>query len=248
MYYRVGEYGIEGDFRDLESDIFRDLADYEGGAGMTKEQYVNAVVKKVKCSGRKRKEIGRQLLSDVSVAVENGETLDEVMERMGTVREAAEEFNQNLSEAERKAYARSKRRTIVCAVLAALLLLVCGVYWILPKSAQIDSSGVFEEQIVEERVRQIITELDQNDFAALRQEAVDSMQKVITQETFESARQLVGDDWGELKSFGKNYMVEVKQMGKRMVTSQMTVAYEKLIATYTITLDRDLKLAGLYMK
>ena len=43
-------------------------------------------------------------------------------------------------------------------------------------------------------------------------------------------------------------MVEIKQMGKRMVTSQVTVAYENLSATYTITLDRDLKLAGLYMK
>ena len=36
---------------------------------MTAEQYVNRIGKKIKCSGKKKKEIKRQILSDVLVAL-----------------------------------------------------------------------------------------------------------------------------------------------------------------------------------
>ena len=48
---------------------------------MTAEKYVNAVVKKVKCSKSQREEFRQQLLSDISVAKEQGEQIEKILGR-----------------------------------------------------------------------------------------------------------------------------------------------------------------------
>ncbi len=50
---------------------------------MTAQVYVNQIVKKVKCSRKKREEIRRQLLADMEAEIEQGVPLDVVMIRMG---------------------------------------------------------------------------------------------------------------------------------------------------------------------
>ena len=74
---------------------------------MTAHTYVTQIVKKVKCSGKRRKEIYRQLMADINEETENGVSLDVIMYRMGEPIAIAWEFNQNLSETERKRYKRS---------------------------------------------------------------------------------------------------------------------------------------------
>lgn len=53
---------------------------------MTAEKYVNTVVKHVKCSKGKRREIKQQLLSDISAAEEQGEQTEEILRRMGNAK------------------------------------------------------------------------------------------------------------------------------------------------------------------
>ena len=43
---------------------------------MTAQVYVNQIVKKVKCSRKKREEIRRQLLADMEAEIEQGVPLD----------------------------------------------------------------------------------------------------------------------------------------------------------------------------
>lgn len=57
------------------------------------EKYVRLVVKKLKCSKGKREEIRKQLEADVRAEAENGEQLEDIVERMGSPEEIAEEFN-----------------------------------------------------------------------------------------------------------------------------------------------------------
>ena len=73
---------------------------------MTAEKYVNAIIKKVKCGKEKRQEIKEQLLSDISIALEQGETLEEIINHMGSVQEMAAEFNENLSGEEHRKYSQ----------------------------------------------------------------------------------------------------------------------------------------------
>lgn len=215
---------------------------------MTAEQYVVAIVKKVKCSGEKRKDIKKQLLSDVLMALDHGETLEDVTKRMGSAEEVAEEFNRNLPEAEQRKYTRSKKVRTCCIVLFVLLCLVLVVYWMLPKNTKFGKSGLFEKNVVEEQVKWVIERLDENDFEALGENSVEEMKQALNPETIEEARMQTGTDWGEFQSFGNTYLSEYKQKGQIYVVAQTTVVYENINITYTILFDKDMKLAGLYMK
>ncbi|MCI5711811.1 MAG: DUF3887 domain-containing protein [Roseburia sp.] len=215
---------------------------------MTAEQYVNRIGKKIKCSGKKKKEIKRQILSDVLVAMENGETVDDIMKHMGSIDEVAFEFNQNLSEEEQKTYARARKRNRILTILGIVIVLFGLIYWMLPKTAEIESSGVFAKDALENQTKWVIEKLDNNDFEALETESIGEMKKALNPEVIEDARRQVGSDWGEIQSFGDFYMSEIRQRGQRYAVVQVAVMYENVEVTYTITFDENMKLAGLYMK
>lgn len=215
---------------------------------MSAEQYVNIIVKKIQCSKEKRMEIKKQLLSDIHVSLEKGETLEQIMHRMGNVDAVAREFNQNLPKAELAEYKKSRKTKIMVSVAVIIIILIFLAFWIIPRSADIGTSGVFEEAAVEEQVKKVIQELDASDFDALKQESTEDMQSLLTEENIDSAREEVSDDWGERQTFGNFYMDEKKQKGQLYVVVQVNVAYENISVTYTLAFDDEMKLAGLYMK
>lgn len=215
---------------------------------MTAEKYVNAIIKKVKCGKEKRQEIKEQLLSDISIALEQGETLEEIMNHMGSVQEMAAEFNENLSKEEQKKYSKSKCMKTVAVVAGILILIVAAVYWFLPKGAEIGASGKFEQNIVEEQIKAVVQELNEKDYEALQKNAIEEMKPYLTAETLETAKKQTAADWGEFKSFGTVYMAEISQMGKHSVVGEVTVTYENASVTFRISFDEDMKLAGLYMR
>ena len=75
---------------------------------MNEEQYVNAVVKRIKCSGKRKKEIRKQLLADIQMRVGQGEKLEEILSQMGSVAEIANGFNENITQEEKKQYSRRR--------------------------------------------------------------------------------------------------------------------------------------------
>ena len=50
---------------------------------MNEKQYVNAIARKIKCGGEKKKEIKKQLLMDIHLRKEQGEELEEIISHMG---------------------------------------------------------------------------------------------------------------------------------------------------------------------
>lgn len=102
--------------------------------------------------------------------------------------------------------------------------------------------------MVEEQVKQVITELDSNDFETLRAGVTEAVQNVLSLKIMEDVRAKIGDDWGEFRSFGNIYMSEIRQRGQLYAAAQTTASYENVSVTYTILFDEDMKLAGLYMK
>ena len=64
---------------------------------MNAKKYVNAIVRKIKCNGKKKKEIKKQLLMDINMRMKQGERLEEIISQMGTVKEIADGFNENIS-------------------------------------------------------------------------------------------------------------------------------------------------------
>lgn len=222
---------------------------WKGQSNMNAENYVNDIVRRIKCTGAKRKEIKNELLSDIAMRREQGETLEQIIESMGSAQEIAEAFCQNLSDADRKAYRRKKIGMIfgvVGAVLLVLLLLAAYIWWTLPKPAELRTD--FSQEEISAEVQRVIELLDQNDFEALRETAVEEIRDSLTQETIDKVRQGISEDWGERQSFGHVYMQGAKQWGKYMTVTQTDIIYENISVVYTISFDEELRLAGLYMR
>ncbi len=215
---------------------------------MTAEKYVNAVAHQVKCSKGRRREIKQQLLSDICAAKEQGERTEDILKRMGSVQALAQEFNENLPETERK---RFMRRILICAVgtgVFVLLLLAAVVWWFLPKSSQFGNSGEFQEEIVVNQTKEIIRKLDNNEYAELYEEMNPVMKRTLTPEVMETVKAQLSDEWGVFQSYGRMYMSEISQRGRLYVVVQVMVVYENISVTYTISFDKEMKLAGLYLK
>ncbi len=215
---------------------------------MTTEQYLKAVARNLKCSKIKREEIKKQLQSDLEVAVEEGKTPEQALGLMGNAKDVADEFNRNFTDIERKAYKKSKRRKFLCVSLLIVLFAAYAIYWFVPKGGEIGKSGFFEQQALEEQVQFVIATLDDNDLDTLKSHATETMQQALTLQTIDTVKKNIGENWGERQTIGHIYLGEITQMGKTMAVAQVTVTYEQISVTYTLSFESDGKLAGLYMK
>lgn len=215
---------------------------------MTATQYVKAIVRKIKCSGNKKKEIEKQLLYDIDLRMEQGEKLEDIIVQMGTVREIAESFNENISVQEQKKYTRNRILKIVIPIVLILAILICLVYWVLPKRLDIENSEHFDKAQIEEAMKDTVKLLDAGDYAALQDTAISQMKEVLNAETMENAKKHISDNWGERLQFGNAYIAEVVQQNTHYAVGEITVTYDNVSVVYTITYDENMKLAGLYMR
>lgn len=215
---------------------------------MTKEKYVREVVKKLKCSGAKKKEIGKQLQSDIQIAIENGESMESIIERMVSAEDVAVDFNENLTEKEIKACKRAKALKIAALVVGILAIIVGGIYWYMPKVYSVGVGDDYAEQEVQERVELIIALFNDNAYEEFYDLSNDMMQDVLKDITLDSIKTQICDEWGEFQSLGNCYMAEGKQMNMNFIIVEVHASYEKCNVVYTITLDEDLKLAGFYVR
>ncbi len=213
---------------------------------MDAEKYVKKIVRNLKCTGAKKKEIGDSLLSDIAARREQGEAMEQIMESMGSPEEIAEAFSQNLSDADRKAYKRRRIGMTIGQIVAALVFLSVLAWWMIPKPAALGDD--LSQEAVTASVENVIVMLNQNDFDGLQELAVDELKSKLTQETLDEARKGISEDWGEMQSIGKVYMQGVKQKGKVIVVTQVDAVYENVSVVYTISFDEDLRLGGLYMR
>jgi hypothetical protein len=215
---------------------------------MNANQYVNAVIKKIKCNGRKKEEIKRQLLTDIDMRMGQGERLEEIISEMGSVQEIADSFNETISPTEQKKYRRNKALKIILPIAVALILLSVFLYWMFPKGRDIEQSKYFDKAQVEAAMKETVTLLDEGASDALLENAIPQMQQYLDQAGIKKIKAVMSDDWGERQSFGAVYMTELVQGNQHLVVGEITVTYENISVIYRLTYDKDMKLAGLYVR
>lgn len=215
---------------------------------MDEKRYVNAVARKLKCGGTRKREIKRQLLADMQARKNQGERLDDIISRMGKAEEIAEGFNENISVEERKRYARNRVLKIVIPIALALVFLGMAGYWLFPKTVDIEKSRYFDKEEVEAAMKETVELLDAGEYATLQKNAIPQMQSLLNAETRKSMRETLSDDWGERRQFGAVYLVEVVQGNRHLAVGEMTVTYENVSVTYRLTYDEDMRLAGIYVR
>lgn len=215
---------------------------------MTAQTYVNQIVRRIKCSRGKRKEICRQLLADIQEEIDQGLSLDVIMLRMGEPAAIAEEFNQNLSEQERRTYKRKSFAKLTAGIVAVLAMVLLAAIWFLPFGLRFGSSGLFTQEEVETCSKEVIRLLDAKDYEALQACAAENIQDILTEAVIGPAKEQVSANWGEFREFGKCYLSEQWIRGRTRAVAQINAAYEHIVITYTLFFNADLKLSGLYMK
>lgn len=211
-------------------------------------KYIHQIVRKLKCSSDQKKEIKKQLEADILTAIEQGESLEDIKERIGVPAEIAEEFNSNFSELEKKKFKKEKRIKRWSFLGIFLIVFFAGIYWIYPKSVPIEKSSLFQKEEVIEKAKAMIELVNAEDYKTLQENAEEKIRAVITEETFQQAKEMIASDWGEFLAFGNSYLAEIRQMGKKTVVIQMNASYEKVSVTYTLNFDKNMNLIGLFMK
>lgn len=215
---------------------------------MNAEKYAKQVARHLKCSGKRKQEIRRQIASEIQAAMEEGGFLEQVLQGMGEPRALAAEFNESFSEREKKAAKRAKLWKILGAVFAVLVLLVSLIWWALPKSKYLSDSRTFSEEQVQERAELILELFNQGDYETMQSYMVGPLQEITTEEILEQNKQYIGADWGKMITIGNSYRLELSQFGRKYAVVQMTVSYENTSAVFTMSFDKDLRLAGFYMQ
>ena len=165
---------------------------------MEAEKYVNSIVKKIKCTNMKKKEIKTQLLSDIAMRQKSGESMEQIMESMGTAEEIAEAFGQNLSEADKKAYRWRRIWMTIGSIVLVLFFLCLYVWWLIPKAVGIAGDDRFTQEKITAEVEKVIELLDENDYESLQGMAVDGLQALLNQETVGGVKDAISTNWGEL--------------------------------------------------
>lgn len=123
---------------------------------MGEKKYVNAVARKLKCDGKRKREIKKQLLADIQMRENQGERLEEIISRMGKAGELADGFNENISVEEQRRYARNKVLKIVIPTVLAVIFIGMAGFWMLPKTVDIEESRVFDKEEVEAVMKETI--------------------------------------------------------------------------------------------
>ena len=139
---------------------------------------------------------------------------------------------------------------IITGVLTVVILAAVIIWYAVPKTKELGTSGSpFDEVTVLEDARQIARLMGKQDYdTILNTWGNDTLRKALDDEKLKSAYQGVNEDWGNLVAFGEHNARQVTQMGHTFAMISIRTSYENTDVILTMTFDRDMKLAGLYLK
>ncbi|WP_455714885.1 DUF3887 domain-containing protein [Anaerosporobacter sp.] len=212
------------------------------------KKYIRQIMKKLTCSKAKRKEIEKQITSEFMAEIENGETSEAVMQRMGAPAEIAEEFNSSFSGEEKKRYKKEKLIKRLMIIIAIVVIVGAAVYWILPKSYAIGDSKRFQKKEVQAQAEKVLDLFNAEDYLALQECSTGAVKDLMNKEELDEAKSYFGSDWGEVQTKGNVYIEEINQNGKHWAEVQMNVSYDHANVTFTFYFNEDLMLEGLWLK
>ena len=210
--------------------------------------YVNKITKNIKCSGKRKKEIRKELLTDIECRIGQGEKLEDIISEMGTLKEIADTFNESMPKKEKQYYFRKRVSCIVFIIIVIVMMAISFFYWMMPKEKDIENSRYFDKHQIEGIVKQTVELLEKEDYDSLKNSAIEQMNKYLDKTFIDSIKQQISDDWGERKEFGTIYMIEMVQGNKHFVIAEIRVVYENVSVVYRLTYDQNMQLAGVYMR
>lgn len=203
-------------------------------------------MKNLKCNHQQKKKIKIDLENDIAIAIKEGESFDDIIKRMGTPIEVANEFNENLGVADKK----SHKKVLIGIGVVIVSLVIVGIIYVrslIPETNPLGTSGLFQEEQVEKNNMKVAKLIENDDFQSLIDMSSPEFQEKLPVSQLKDAKESLGE-LGEFQRLTSQYHSEVKQNSQMMVVSEVVALYEKRSVTYRLTFDEQGLLIGIYMK
>lgn len=213
---------------------------------MNKKQYIKKVVKLLGCSRQQKRKIQLDLENDIEMALKQGESLEDIIQRMGAPEEVAREFNENMGVQPPRSH--KKMIIIIIGLLVGVGLAVfLFIRSMIPEYTDLQDSSYFQQEQVAQIMAEVILDVSPLDEQSLIERCDETMAQTLTEHSLSEALESLGE-LGNFQRITSERYVEVNQNGYICVVGEIVALYQKRSVTYTITLDQNYQLAGLYMK
>ncbi len=213
---------------------------------MNKKQYIKKVIRLLGCSRQQKRKIQLDLENDIEMALKQRESLEDIMQRMGTPEEVAREFNENMGVQPPRSH--KKMIIIIIGLLVGVGLAVfLFIRSMIPEYTDLQDSSYFQQEQVAQIMAEVILDVSPLDEQSLIERCDETMAQTLTEHSLSEALESLGE-LGDFQRITSERYVEVNQNGYICVVGEIVALYQKRSVTYTITLDQNYQLAGLYMK
>ena len=214
---------------------------------MTEQQFLRQIKRLLHCKADKKREILRQLESDIASAKEGGKSWEEIRQEWGTPEQFVSEFNEDGRDIK-------KGKRILIGSVAVLVLFACvaaGVWFAHSheKNGEQQLTKNVETQKIPDVVREAITDFSDDAYEKFIARCDAKMQAAFSKKNWEDAQKIASSQMIEKAENEKLLSVtQTTQAGWDLKVYQVAVEYGKRQIVYTITLDTENLIAGFYFK
>ena len=217
---------------------------------MTEQQFLRQIKRLLHCKADKKREILRQLESDIESAKEGGKRWEEIRQEWGTPEQFVSEFNED-------GRSIQKGKRILIGSVAVLVLFACvaaGVWFAHShekNSGQQLTKNVETQKIekIPDVVREVITDFSDGAYEKFIARCDAKMQAAFSKKNWEDAQKIASSQMIEKAENEKLLSVtQTTQAGQNLKVYQVAVDYGKRQIVYTISLDTENLIAGFYFK
>ena len=210
---------------------------------MTEQQFLRQIKRLLHCKADKKREILRQLESDIASAKEGGKSWEEIRQEWGTPEQFVSEFNED-------GRSIQKGKRILIGSVAVLVLFACvaaGVWFAHShekNSGQQLTKNVETQKIekIPDVVREVITDFSDGAYEKFIARCDAKMQAAFSKKNWEDAQKIASENEKLLS------VTQTTQAGQNLKVYQVAVDYGKRQIVYTISLDTENLIAGFYFK
>lgn len=214
---------------------------------MTEQQFLRQIKRLLHCKGDKKREILRQLESDIASAKEGGKSWEEIGQEWGTPEQFVSEFNEDGRDIK-----KGKRILIGSVVVLVLFACVAAGVWFAhshEKNGGQQLTKNVETQKIPDVVREAITDFSDDAYEKFITRCDAKMQAAFSKKNWEDAQKIASSQMIEKAENEKLLSVtQTTQAGWDLKVYQVAVEYGKRQIVYTISLDTENLIAGFYFK
>lgn len=208
---------------------------------MNEKEYVKKVLKRIPLQKNDKTRLEEDLLQDIQSAMEDGESWENIQRRMGTPEQVALEYCTQIG------CSMKKRRKWPWILLGVIIVVVVGIWILIPKNYPLQSSKYFDEKEVETWNKAVVENISNKNIDKILSNSSEAFQNEVSEG--ELLTYFEDMDTGNFVRISQIESVENRSLLQgTFAVSEVTVQYENRSVIYLISFDTDGKLAGLYMR